>query len=422
VGVNSDTMQVGDAKTHHRKPADVVPQGHVRTERGAYPRDWDVQPLGSLSSTGSGTTPPRALAFRYFHNGSVYWLKTLDLNNSVVRTTEERITQLAVVELGLRLYPVGAVVVAMYGGFAQIGRTGLLSIPSTINQALTAVIPSKGRLDSCFLLQVLNYRIGYWKTVASSSRKDPNITRRDVREFCLPVPAIEEQRAIAVALLDVDGLLEALEALIAKKRAIKRAVMQQLLTGKTRLPGFSGDWEVKPFRLVLERLNTKDSQIQTSEYQVLGRFPVIDQGKQSTVGFSDRGDCLFKCPSGGVIVFGDHTCIAKFVDFDFVVGADGTQIIKARDAHVTRFFAYHLQYRGIQPTGYNRHFKFLRAREFDVPEPAEQSAIVNVLSDMDAEVAALEASRDKTRAIKQGMMQQLLTGRTRLVETASART
>jgi type I restriction enzyme S subunit len=228
---------------------------------------------------------------------------------------------------------------------------------------------------------------------------------------------IGEQRAIAEALSDMDGLLNALEALIAKKRAIKQAVMQQLLTGKTRLPGFSGAWETKRFGELFKRLNGNSHKIQTSEYSVNGLHPVIDQGQDTIVAYSDRTEKLFKCPVGGVIVFGDHTRIVKFVDVDFLIGADGTQLLAMKGNDVTKFLYYQLSTKDIPNTGYNRHFKFLKDLTFKIPRSEEQRAIASVLSDMDTEITALEQRRDKTRAIKQGMMQQLLMGQVRLMKT-----
>ena len=116
-----------------------------------------------------------------------------------------------------------------------------------------------------------------------------------------------------------------------------------------------------------------------------------------------------------MIVFGDHTCIVKYIDFDFLVGADGTQVLQAKSRQCTRFYALQLQHTGVEPTGYNRHFKFLKEREFLAPPLPEQTAIAAILSDMDAEIAALEAKLAKARQLKQGMMQELLTGRIRLV-------
>jgi type I restriction enzyme S subunit len=241
------------------------------------------------------------------------------------------------------------------------------------------------------------------------------IYSRDLVKVTLTLPTKAEQEAIAEALSDADALIESLDQLIAKKRHIKQGAMQELLTGKKRLPGFSGEWETSRFDGVLSRVNVKAHQIQASDYQTTGRYPVVDQGKEPVIGFSDRHDKRFACPQGGVIVFGDHTCIVKFVEFDFLVGADGTQVLRAKGGQCTRFHALHLQYKGVQPTGYNRHFKFLKEREFVTPPLPEQTTIAAILSDMDAEIEVMEEKLAKTRQIKQGMMQELLTGRIRLI-------
>ena len=244
----------------------------------------------------------------------------------------------------------------------------------------------------------------------------PGLNCGDIEKFFIPLPPTKtEQEAIAEALSDADALIESLEQLISKKRQVKQGAMQELLTGKKRLPGFGGEWEVKTFDGVFARLNVKFHQIQASDYQVTGRYPVVDQGKERVIGFSDRHDKRLRCPDGGVIVFGDHTCIVKFIDFDFLVGADGTQVLQAKGGQCTRFHALQLQHKGIEPTGYNRHFKFLKEREFFAPLLPEQTAIAAILSDMDAEIAELETKLAKARQVKQGMMQELLTGRIRLV-------
>lgn len=219
--------------------------GYKLTEVGMIPADWDVSCLALISKLSSGTTPSRSQHDHYYRNGKYHWVKTTDLNNSRITTTEEKVTQAALDETCLQVYPPGTVFVAMYGGFNQIGRTGILEIPAAVNQALIAIQTKTNKLDPAYLLANLNYRVEYWKSVASSSRKDPNITSQDVKNFAVPIPNVNEQRSIATALSDMDALLAALDRLIAKKRDLKQAAMQQLLTGKTRLPGFGGEWEVK---------------------------------------------------------------------------------------------------------------------------------------------------------------------------------
>lgn len=210
-------------------------KGYKQTEVGVIPEDWEVCCLDLISKLSSGTTPSRSQEDRYYRNGEHHWVKTTDLNNSRITTTEEKVTQAALDETCLQIYPPGTVFVAMYGGFNQIGRTGLLEIPAAVNQALIAIQPKANQLSSAYLLATLNYRVEHWKSVASSSRKDPNITSQDVKDFVLPLPDIEEQRAIATVLSDMDAEISALEARRAKTQAIKQGMMQELLTGRTRL-------------------------------------------------------------------------------------------------------------------------------------------------------------------------------------------
>ncbi|MDX1353415.1 MAG: restriction endonuclease subunit S, partial [Thiomicrorhabdus sp.] len=203
-----------------------IPSGFYQTDVGVIPEDWDIALLSEICGFGGGTTPPRFQHDRYFVGGDNNWIKTTDLNNSLIGLSEEQITEVAISETGLKKHPVGTVLVAMYGGFNQIGRTGLITKPSAINQALVAVKPKPKKLNSYYLLFELNYNVRYWKGVASSSRKDPNITSNDVKNYKIALPSVEEQTAIAKALSDVDALLTELEKLIAKKQAIKTATMQ----------------------------------------------------------------------------------------------------------------------------------------------------------------------------------------------------
>ncbi|MBZ0144808.1 MAG: restriction endonuclease subunit S [Rhodocyclaceae bacterium] len=173
-------------------------------------------------------------------------------------------------------------------------------------------------------------------------------------------------------------------------------------------------WGVASFDAVFRKVQAKNHQIQTKDYQASGAYPVVDQGQEPIIGYSDREDKVYRVPDGGVVIFGDHTCIVKLVTDDFIVGADGTQILAARELQDAEFHAYALMHRGVAATGYNRHFKFLKERRFQVPPPSEQRAIAAALSDVDALLDGLDRLIAKKRDLKQAAMQQLLTGQTRL--------
>ncbi|WP_345597964.1 restriction endonuclease subunit S, partial [Streptomyces marokkonensis] len=217
------------------------------------PDDWREERLRDVATFGSGTTPSRARQEEYFSHGKHLWVKTLDLNNSVILATQERVTDRALEETSLKIYPAETVLVAMYGGYQQIGRTGLLSAPASVNQAITAVTADQRKLLPAYLLHTLNYRVGYWRSVASSSRKDPNITGSDVKDFPILLPRISEQEAIAEAVSDVDRFIAQLERAIAKKKAIVQGMLQQLLTGRTRLPEFDDPWREARLGSLLKR-------------------------------------------------------------------------------------------------------------------------------------------------------------------------
>ena len=439
----------------------MVREGYKQTEVGVIPEDWDVCCLDLVAKLSSGTTPSRSQEDRYYRNGKYHWVKTTDLNNSRITATEEKVTQEALDETCLQVYPPGTVFVAMYGGFNQIGRTGLLEISAAVNQALIAIQPKANKLNSAYLLATLNYRVEHWKSVASSSRKDPNITSQDVKYFTLPLPEIEEQSAIAATLSDVDALIASLDKLIAKQRHLKTATMQQLLTGKKRLPGFGGgkgykqtevgvipeDWELYSLGEITEYIKGfafKASDFQTHGVRVIRvSDTTFDLIKDDNEIFIDEKKAPFfrkwSMREGDLII---STVGSKPPMYDSMVGKATFVDVKNRNSLLNQnaviirsknwsreaqiFLHNHLK----QPRYIDHIEKIFRGNanqasitlkdlfEFLIPMPKdseEQRAIATVLSDMDAAISALETRRAKTQAIKQGMMQELLTGRTRLV-------
>jgi type I restriction enzyme S subunit len=393
--------------------------GYKQTEIGVFSEEWEVAPIRTVAAVEGGY----AFSSKKFVSRGKYqvvkmsnlYAGKLDLERSAsyLNEIDEQEKHYLLRENDILITLTGTTGKRDYGYSHRITDEQHL----LLNQRVGRLIVGENADPSyvAFQIKTPSFLDQFFNVSKGGTGNQTNVGTGDVAAMRLPLAPLPEQRAIAGALGDVDALLGGLTKLIAKKRDLKQAAMQQLLTGHQRLPGFTDEWETLSFGNVFSRVNAKENQIQTSEYQTTGAFPVVDQGKEPVVGFSDREDKRFGCPEGGVIVFGDHTCIVKFVQFDFVVGADGTQILATKTGHCARFHAFQLQLREIPTTGYNRHFKFLKERLFDAPSLSEQTAIAAVLSDMDAELAALEQRRDKTRAIKQGMMQELLTGRIRLV-------
>lgn len=201
---------------------------------------WLASKIGEVFEVTSGATPLRSNK-EFFKNANIPWVKTTDLNNAVITHTEEQISKVALKSTSVKMLPKGTVFVAMYGGFNQIGRTGLLANEATCNQALSAIYPNEN-IDSRFLLDYLNHNVKLWKSFAASSRKDPNITKGDVLAFPFNFPNIAEQTKIAIFLSAVDTKIDELTQKHELLSEYKKGMMQQLFSQKLRFKGFSASW------------------------------------------------------------------------------------------------------------------------------------------------------------------------------------
>ena len=206
---------------------------------------WTKSKLGELYEIYSGNTPSRS-DNRNYQNGEIPWIKTTDLNNSIILSNEEKISIYGATKL--KVLPEKSVLIAMYGGFNQIGRTGLLAYPATINQALAALMPVN-EINPNFLLNFLNFKKESWRNVAASSRKDPNITKNDVEKLIISFPSLDEQSAIGSLFRTLDDLLASYKDNLANYQSLKATMLSKMFpkAGKTvpeiRLDGFEDEWE-----------------------------------------------------------------------------------------------------------------------------------------------------------------------------------
>lgn len=406
--------------------------GYKRTELGVIPQQWGVKPLGEI---GSVLMCKRVLKHQTHERGDVPFYKIGTFGG----VADAFIPQSLYDEFRRKYsFPrKGDVLISAAG---TIGRTVIYDgAPAYFQDSNIVWIDNdESTVTNAFLwhrYQVTKWSVSHGGTVARLYNEN---IRADIH---IPVPAIPEQRAIATALSDVDALLAKIDQLIAKKRDLKQAAMQQLLTGQTRLPGFSGEWEVKPMKSLgqtyggLAGKTKEDFGHGSSKYIPFMNVmtdTVIDPNWLETVDIAqNEAQNLVK---KGDLFFNGSSETPEEVGFCSVLLEDIPNLYLNSfcfgfrfntDAKVSGlFFAY--WFRGADgraamsvlaqgATRYNiAKSAFMR---LSIPQPSqeEQTAITTVLSDMDAELAALEARRDKTRGLKQGMMQALLTGRIRLV-------
>ncbi|NUC06492.1 restriction endonuclease subunit S [Escherichia coli] len=252
---------------------------------------------------------------------------------------------------------------------------------------------------------------------ASFGSAQPQLTVGIVKGLKLPIPTLVEQKKIAQILSTWDKAISVTEKLLTNSQRQKKALMQQLLTGKKRLLDengvrFSGEWVYLTFDNAFIVANKKSTQVKSSDYLQSGSIPIIDQGQSRIAGYCNNLEVYSDVP---VIVFGDHTRCVKWIEFVFCPGADGTQVIKTSKILEPKLGYYLLSNTDIPNLGYSRHMRELKEKDFRLPlDIKEQQKIAAVLSAADAEISTLEKKLACLRDEKKALMQQLLTGKRRV--------
>lgn len=447
----------GVAEVSSKYVADVatngIPVGYKQTEVGVIPEDWDVICLGAIgkfknginkSANDFGFGSPFVNLMDVFGKPEIKGDESFGLINSSENDKKEySLIKGDVLFIRSSVKPSG------------VGLTTVLKsdLKNTVYSGFLIRFRSDDRLTTefkryCFYEELFRNRVISCSTVSANT----NINQDVLKEIYLPFPiSKKEQTAIANALSDIDALIIELEKLIAKKQAIKTATMQQLLTGRTRLPEFSlgedgspkgykqselgeipEDWEVLQLSglcdvrdgthdspkykdngipLVTSK-NIVDDILDLTNVSLISNEDAFEVNKRSKV---DKGDIIMSMIGtvGSAVLLMDEPefCIKNvaLLKPKKIFGVFLIQLIRSK---------YFQDYLADSIDGGIQKFVSLgtlRNMEVSLPSRAEQTAISTILSDMDQEIQALVQRLNKTRQIKQGMMQELLTGRTRLI-------
>ena len=398
-----------------------IPQGYKQTEFGSIPLDWDLCTFKDVLATfSSGATPYRGIP--EYYNGDVRWISSGELNYNHIYDTLEHISQQAVRNTNLRIHKPGTFLMAITGLEAEgtRGRCAFVGAPSATNQSCLA-INGTDRMCTEYLFWFYRMWGQYLAFKYCQGTKQQSYTADIVKKLPIYGPKdIAEQRAIAEALSDMDGLIAALDKKIAKKRFLKQGAMQQLLTGKKRLHGFTDKWIKCELLTVCNILDNKRVPL-NDEQRTSGIYPYC--GANGIVDYIDRyifdEDLILIAEDGGNFDQYETRPIAYWMSGKYWVN-NHAHVLKAKNEYNQRYIFYQLEHKDI--TDYivgGTRTKLTRAQldkiEISMPSSyAEQQAIATILSDMDKEIADLEAQRDKYRLLKSGMMQKLLTGQIRL--------
>lgn len=403
----------------------MIETKYKQTEFGVIPEDWQESNLSEvLKDFTTGATPYRGV--KDFYSGNIPWVSSGELNYNYIKDTNEHITEDARQKTNLKLYPAGTFLMAITGLEAEgtRGKCAILGTSATTNQSCLA-LRSTEKMSVEYWFYFYQFWSDWYAFRFSQGTKQQSYKADIVKKFPVVYPKDkQEQSRITEALSDIDKLIVSLSKMIEKKRLMKQGTMQQLLTGKKRLPGFKGEWEEKAIGSICKI--------------VMGQSP-------SSVFYNTKGEGL-PLVQGNADIEKRRTII-RFYTSQITKTCDVRDIIMSVRAPVgTIGRAMHKSCigRGVCAIKYSNDYlyhylifiekswgEFSKGSTFDsinyrelsevsiiLPkEIVEQSAIANVLTTMDNEIESLEEERDKYIRVKEGMMQKLLTGQIRLVET-----
>lgn len=382
------------------------------TDNGQLPEDWKNISLSDIFDFGNGYTPSKHNS-TFWSNGIIPWFRIEDIREKghILSDSLQHITSLAVKG---DLFPKDSFIISTS---ATIGEYAYVTKPYLANQRFVCLIKKdkeKSRINDRYFLCICD-SLGQWcRDNCDQGSSFASVNMSLFRAHKVALPPINEQCRIAKALSDVDGLLTSLDKLIEKKRNIKIATMQQLLTGKTRLKGFIGPWIEKNLGEMLDYEQPTKYLVKTVKYSDYG-IPVLTAGKTGILGFTNESFGVYT--NVPVIIFDDFTTDSRYIPFPFKIKSSAIKMLSAQNDYDLRFIFELLKINKYIPGDHQRHWISIFSN-FSIQIPSnkrEQSAIANILLAMDLEIQALEKKRAKYEAIKKGMMQQLLTGKIRLI-------
>lgn len=413
-----------------------MPQGYKHTEFGLIPNDWVLCTFKDVLTTfSSGATPYRGIP--EYYTGNIRWISSGELNYNVIYDTLEDISSNAVRNANLHIHNPGTFLMAITGLEAEgtRGKCAFVGATATTNQSCLAI---NGSDRMCVEYLFWFYRMwgDYLAFKYCQGTKQQSYTTEIVRKLPIYCPAtIEEQIRISEALSDVDALIAALDKNIAKKCLIKQGAMQQLLTGNKRLCGFSDEWTIK--RLGdLAKMNSGGTPDSSNSEYYGGDIPFLSisditstnkyiSRTEKTItekGLRNSSARIFPIKT---IMYAMYASLGKCGIANISLSCSQAILGITSSKNVdTEYLYYILSYieetvKEFGQTGTQTNLSKQLVQDLELYLPIdikEQQAIATILSDMDKEIADLEARRDKYKLIKSGMMQKLLTGQIRLIK------
>ena len=377
------------------------------------PKEWEIKTIGDIATVSSGGTPSRKE--QAYWNGDIPWVTTAEVQFKTILDSAEKITKEGLTNSSAKLFPINTILMAMYGQGKTRGQVAKLGIEASTNQACAAIILSS---DYCvdYYYQFLIYQYENIRDMSNSGSQE-NLSGSIVKSIPVLVPPYFEQEKIAQILSTWDQAISATEKLIENSQQQKKALMQQLLTGKKRLldengVNFSEEWQLG--HLVDIAKVSKGKALSSKDLEI-GNYPVIAGGKTSPYTHSEY-------THENVITVSASGAYAGYVAFyPYKIWASDCSVVSNKIGSDVNFIyhllvsmqtiIYSLQSGGAQPHIYPKDIEGLKIL---IPPLVEQKKIASVISLADQEIRTLQKKLDCLKQEKKALMQQLLTGKKRV--------
>ena len=403
-----------------------VPEGYVKKRKVVIPQQWGLPQIKDIASISSGSTPNRNNS--EYWNGNIAWVTTGELSSGHVNHTSELITVKAAKETKMRIYPQGTLLMAMYGQGKTRGTVAILEIDAAVNQACAAITVKDGK--SKFLFYQLKNSYQDIRKLSNTGNQE-NLNADIIKTYQVPWAPDEEQERISTILTTQDKVIKLKEKRLAGKQRQKKYLMQQLLTGKKRLPRFSGEWKANRLRNITARHTKRNTIGNTNVLTISAQYGLINQAEffnkavasddKSNYFLLETGDFAYNKSYSNGYPFG---AIKRLTRYEVGIVSPLYICFRIKEGSVSgeyleQYFEAGLMNHEIQAFAQEgaRNHGLLNIAVDDffnlkilLPSPEEQTAIAEVLSTADREIELLQQDIEQEKQKKKALMQLLLTG------------
>lgn len=421
-----------------------IPKGYKKTEVGVIPEDWDVKRLGDLTTSTTGGTPSTNVL--EYWGGSIPWMSSGDLHLKQIYNVNGRITQIGLENSSAHIIPKNCVLIGLAGQGKTRGTAAINRIPLCTNQSIGAILP-KNTFSSDYLFYVIDSMYEHLRSLSSGDGGRGGLNLNILNHIVVSLPNFTEQKAIAEVLSDMDALIEAQKELIAKKRYIKQGTMEDLLSGRVRLPGYEtkgwkhtdigdipNDWEVSQIGKIADIISGGTPKTTEKSFwngtilwctptditRTSGRY--IENTEKTITDNGLKNSSAILLPTNSLLLCSRATVGDVRIAKHEITTNQGFKSLVCNSSAYYLFIYYLIPF--LKPKMLEKSYgstfleiskSNLASIQIQLPSYVEQQAIAEVFSDMDDEIETLEAELKKLNHMKRGMMQELLTGRIRLI-------